>query len=123
MALILLVDDNEDFRRAAGLALTKAGHQVQTASNGIEAVRQFTQSPVDLVITDLIMPDQEGLETIQALKRTKPSVRIIAVSGGGRNAPANYLTMAGLLGACRTLPKPCHPSELLHAVDSALARS
>src|SRR5258706_15101020 len=99
MASILLVDDDEQLRTMLSEVLKRAGHEVQTACDGNEAIRMYGRNPTDLVITDLIMPDKEGLEMIREIRRGFPTVRIIAMSGGGRNGPADYLALAERFGA------------------------
>ena len=121
MACILLVDDHDVFLHAIHRVLQHAGHEVHDASNGIEALRRFVPAYFDLVITDLIMPDKEGIETIIEMKKKDPAIRIIAMSGGGRGSPTAYLEIALTLGAVCTLTKPFNKEELLHAVQLTLA--
>src|SRR4051812_37978620 len=107
MSRILLVDDDDQLRQFLQFTLTGMGHQVIEASNGEEALREFELHPFDIVVTDIVMPDKEGLETIAELKRKHPGVPIVAMSGGGENAqPMDYLRMAKMLGATRLLAKP-----------------
>ena len=101
--------------------LSDAGYTVTTASGGVEALKLIHNNPFDLVITDLIMPDKEGLEIIMALCRHTPRPKIIAMSGGGRIDAKEYLAPARLLGAQRTLAKPFSNAELLEAVAQVLA--
>jgi CheY-like chemotaxis protein len=103
MSTILVVDDDETFRRLLCQTLLRAGHEVLAADDGRGALRLYRQQPADLVITDLIMPEQEGLETILELRRLQPDLKIIAISGGGRMVPGDYLPIARHLGAARTL--------------------
>jgi len=121
MTRILLVDDDESFRPMLHATLERCGYEVVTAMNGKEALARYGQQEVDLVITDLIMPDKEGLETIVELRRQAPGVKIIAMSGGGRNNPRAYLHMAKQFGAVGVLPKPFSTQELLDAINVALA--
>ena len=120
MKRILLVDDNESFRRPLGEALRRAGYEIQGAGDGSAALVLYQQQPFDLVITDLIMPEKEGLETIIELHRLKPELKIIAMSGGGRMNPEDYLPMARQLGAAATLAKPFTAEEILEVVDCLL---
>src|SRR5208283_2976492 len=99
MKRILVVDDNAEVRRALSKTLLKAGYDVITAEDGAAAVRVYRGQSFDLVITDLIMPNQEGLETIMELRRLTPEVKIIAISGGGRLGPEDYLPIAQGIGA------------------------
>ena len=122
MATILVVDDEPALRRVLSGQLRDAGHEVTAAAGGAEALKLSCKGPYDLVITDLIMPDKEGLETIMALRRQIPATKIIAMSGGGRNSGKDYLAIARLLGAQRTLAKPFTQAELLVAVADVLAK-
>ncbi len=116
MARVLVVDDDEQLLSMIRTMLERDGHQVLDAMDGIQGMKMFRGNPVDLVITDIIMPEMEGLEMIMGLKREFPDVKIIAISGGARNEPGDYLKMAGLLGADRTLVKPFNRVELLMTV-------
>jgi DNA-binding response OmpR family regulator len=97
-----------------------AGYEVIEAGDGREGMHQYRKQPVDLVITDLIMPEQEGLETISSLKKENPSLKIIAISGGGRIGPEAYLPAAQELGADRVFSKPFDVRELAEAVKELL---
>ena len=120
MATILLVDDDEQYRAMLLEVLSQAGYEVYPARDGDQALQIYSEWPTDLVITDLIMPGKEGLETIQELRDNNQRVKIIAISGGGRMTPESYLTMAKRFGADRTLAKPFPHRELLEAVDQIL---
>ncbi len=117
---ILLVDDNDGLRLVLTRLLVRAGFEVQEARHGGEAIARHRQDPADVVVTDLIMPEKEGLETILELKRMQPKLKIIALSGGGRVNARDYLTLAGALGAARTLAKPFSDTELLCAIQEVL---
>jgi DNA-binding response OmpR family regulator len=117
MRRILLVDDDDSFRKMLRLTLVKLGYDVLEAGDGKEALRLIHEAPPDVVMTDLIMPEKEGLETIQALRRTHPSVKIIAMSGGGRINARDFLVVAKLFGAHRTLIKPFSNQEMTAALD------
>ncbi|MSU23720.1 MAG: response regulator [Opitutus sp.] len=121
MACILLIDDDPSLRAILAKTLGYAGHTVYQASEGKEGVDIFRATPVDLVITDLIMPGQEGIETMMQLRRESPDLRIIAMSGGIDNSSL-YLQLAGKLGAQRTLAKPFTSAEFLQTIDEVLAR-
>jgi YesN/AraC family two-component response regulator len=121
MKRILVIDDDFHVRDMLERLLRKAHHDVETAADGAEALRRHRQSPVDLVITDIIMPEKEGLEMIAEFRKEYPSVKLIAISGGGRIGPANYLKLATLLGAERTFAKPVDTSLLLSAIEELLA--
>lgn len=117
MANILLVDDDAEFLKTLTKVLQAAQHTVTSVSNGSLALKQFKNGSFDLVITDLVMPEKEGIEIIISLEEIAPRVKIIAMSGGGRGNPGNYLAMAAKLGADKTLAKPFKKAELLAAVD------
>ncbi len=121
MKTILLVDDDEPFAVMIHKTLTLLGYAVIRARNGNEALQLYSPQTVDLVLTDLIMPDKEGLELITELRRAHPTVKIIAMSGGGRNTPEEYLPIARLFGAMTTLAKPFHQDELAKALREGLA--
>lgn len=121
MANILLVDDDVLVVQSILRALTSKGHMVVTASNGIEGLERFTKDRFDLVITDIIMPDQEGLGMIMEMRRSVPATKIIAMSGGGRCGNLEFLTMAGELGAMATLKKPIRLEEFHRVLNECLA--
>ncbi len=113
---ILVIDDDENIRRLLRTILELEGYQVIEASDGGMGLREFAKNPADLVITDLIMPGKEGIETIRELRQKSPDVRIIAISGGGRIGPESYLKMAEGVGALHTMKKPFELVELVEAV-------
>lgn len=122
MARILLVEDDDAVREILRKTLVAAGHEVEEAPNGVVALAAYRRRPSDLVITDLVMPEKDGLEAIMDLRRLDPAVRIIAMSGGGRTlGPGDfYLESARLFGAMRILSKPFTGSALLKAVSEVL---
>jgi len=113
---ILVIEDDPEVRNYLVAVLSRAGHEVREASNGKEGVQAFAAAPSDVVITDIIMPEKDGIETILDLRRTNPELKVIAISGGGRSTPDNYLHSAKLLGADRTIRKPFTNEEILAAV-------
>ena len=117
---ILLVDDDEQFRMMLSEALTGEGFLVREASDGRQGIKHYAEGPTDLVITDLVMPEKEGLEMIVEIKQLHPEVKIIAMSGGGRGSAQNYLKMAKAFGAQLVLAKPFSHSEILTAVTQVL---
>lgn len=117
---ILLVDDDNQFRAMLSEALTGEGFQVQEASDGLQALKLYQSQPADLVITDLVMPEKEGLEMIKEIKELFTGVKIIAISGGGRGGSKNYLTMAKAFGAQRVLTKPFLHHEMLTTIRQVL---
>lgn len=121
MARILLVDDVAVVRMALGMVLSRAGYSVETASNGNEALSLVAQRLPDAVITDLWMPDMDGLGLIHELQTTFPSVAIIAMSGGSpRYSQESSLDFARRSGVTRLLMKPIDTHDLLAALVGAL---
>ena len=121
MARILIIDDEWDIRNLVSRILKQEGHEVIEAADGKEGVRIFRENLPDLLITDIIMPEKEGLETIMELRRDFPNVRTIAISGGGKSLDGDTcLQFAKGLGANRTLAKPFSRQELLEAVQEVL---
>ena len=118
---ILLVDDDELLRGALHQILVRAGYDVDDASNGKVAMREYRRQRCDVVIMDIVMPDEEGLGTIRELRRVDPNVKIIAISGGGLGKAGDYLGIAQMLGAMRTLAKPFLPEALLAMIAEVLA--
>ena len=121
MSAILIVDDDTSVLDVMSEMLRLEGHQVTVAENGEQAVSCVSRDEFDLVITDLIMPEKEGLETIADIRRQYAEIPIIAISGGGRLGPNDYLETARFIGANATLAKPFARTELIKAVDSLLA--
>lgn len=104
-----------------GITLGKLGHTVAPARDGSEALRLFRVMPsVELVLTDLVMPEKEGIETIRELRALKPDVKILAMTGGNPSDAKDYLKMARLMGAAQTLKKPFSQEELVAAIAAAL---
>jgi len=120
MADILIIDDDDQFRVMLRKLIERNGYEVIDVSGAQEGIRIYQENPTDLIITDLIMPDKDGIETIQELKQHFPDVKIIAISGGGRLGPEGYLYLAKMLGANRTLTKPIELPELLKAIEELL---
>ncbi|HEV8482833.1 MAG TPA: response regulator [Blastocatellia bacterium] len=120
MPSILLVDDDEQLRSMLKIVLSRAGHEVLEARNGKEALEFQRSNPSDLMITDLIMPEKEGLDTIIEFRRRFPDIKIIAMSGGGRINSDCYLDFAKKLGANCTLAKPFSNVEFLDRVQMVL---
>ena len=120
MARILIIDDDDTLRGIIAKSLTHAGHTVTQANNGRKGVAQFKSSPTDIVITDLVMPEQEGMETIKILHRDFPALPVIAMSGGLDGSPL-YLDLTRRLGARITLTKPFTLQQLKAAIDEIVA--
>jgi CheY-like chemotaxis protein len=123
MARILVIDDDEDARAVLRRMLEAAGHSVLLASNGAEGLKLQRISKSDVVITDIFMPEKEGLETIRELKDLDPEIAIIAISGGGKSLSATgSLQTAHTLGA-EVLVKPFGSANLLAAIGKLLKRT
>ncbi len=122
MARILIIDDEDELRSMLRQMLEQAGYEVTEAVNGAEGIQLYEQNTHHLIITDIIMPEKEGIETIIALRRADPDLPIIAISGGGRLDATDFLTMTKKLGARRTLSKPFRRNQLLEAVGECLAK-
>lgn len=116
MAHILVVDDDSVLRRTITLTLEGAGHSVLRCENGKKAVDFLMHEHADLLITDILMPEMDGVETIRAARQLQPRLPILAISGGGSFRPADYLGFARAFGATATLAKPFTPAELLALV-------
>lgn len=122
MSAILVIDDDASVREVVSEMLRLEGHEVIIAENGRDAVPLLSARHIDLVITDLIMPEKEGIETISEIRRSDSRIPIIAISGGGRLGPGDYLETARYIGADATLAKPFARQELLAAIDALLER-
>jgi len=117
MPCILVIDDDEQFLGMMDTMLKLGGYEVLVARDGREGIRICEKTHLDLVITDVIMPEMDGLEVIMELKRRFSGVKIVAVSGvGGRNGPGRYLEIATFFGAHSTLTKPFSQEKLLKTV-------
>jgi CheY-like chemotaxis protein len=123
MPRILLVDDDEALRTVLRLTLEKMGHVVLEAGNGIEALALQKREPVEVLLTDLIMPEKEGMETIKEFTLKYPLVRIIAMSGGGRGSATDYLKFAKMMGADSVLAKPFSNQMMADAIAEVLVNS
>jgi CheY-like chemotaxis protein len=121
MARILLADDDLDFQAMVRKVLQGVGQEVTTADTGAAAFEKSLARAFDLVITDISMPDGDGMEVIQAIRKRNPGAKFIAMSGGGLFPANQYLDAAKRLGASQTLTKPVSIGELLARVDSVLA--
>lgn len=122
MTRILIVDDNDALRRLLALVLVDAGYEVEEAKDGREAMRLHRREPVAVVITDILMPEMDGIELLRELRRESPAPRCIAVTGVDRVEHAMYLKVAERLGASRVLLKPFTNAALLAAVEEVLAK-
>lgn len=120
MARILLIEDDERIREMFSELLVRAGHDVVPLVDGRNAAKVRGDAAAALVITDILMPERDGLEAICELRQQAPEVKIIAISGGSKIGPALYLESARALGADRTFAKPVDCAELLAAVSELL---
>jgi DNA-binding response OmpR family regulator len=121
MARILVIDDDDDVRRAIRRHLESDGHEVVEAPHGKAGMKLFRDQPADLVVTDLFMPEQEGLETIRELRRSYTDPKILVVTGAAPGGAFDFRAHATMLGAGATLSKPFTREELLSAVHTLLA--
>lgn len=120
MSAILVIDDDASVREVVSEMLRLEGHEVTIAENGRDAIPLLSAHEFDLVITDLIMPEKEGIETISEIRRTDRRIPIVAISGGGRLGPGDYLETARYIGADATLAKPFARQELLATIEALL---
>jgi DNA-binding response OmpR family regulator len=120
MARVLVIDDHTEIRELLRLTLQAAGYDVAVAPNGREGLEIHRERPAELVITDIFMPEQEGLETIQELRRQSPSPKIIAMSGGGSLGTLEYLPAAKEFGADHAIGKPFDCETMVAAVREML---
>jgi len=120
MARVLIIDDEPHILLMVKKMLERAGYEVDLASNGSEGLRLFESIQPDLVITDIIMPEKEGLETIREMRRKNKDLQIIAMSGGGKISADNYLETARIFGAARLIEKPFSQKLMLSYVEELL---
>ena len=122
MATILIIDDEAQMLTLYRAILEREGFRVVESTDGNKGIEICRNESIDLVITDIIMPGKEGIETILELRQEFPKMGIVAVSGGGRLGPDNYLLLAEKMGAQRALSKPFKREELLKAVCGLLPK-
>jgi two-component system chemotaxis response regulator CheY len=120
MTKILVIDDDGIVRDTIVQILHSSGYQVVSAEDGKRGMATFHSEHPDVVITDIIMTEKEGLQTITEIRSIAPDARIIAISGGGRVGNSDFLTFARHLGAFEAIAKPFTPKDLLHCVDGCL---
>lgn len=120
MARILVVDDDTMVRMTIRAGLQRAGHDVLEAGDGFEAIGVLEKSEVDLVVSDIIMPEVDGIGLLLKLRKQFPRLRVIVISGGGRTQNVDFLRMARTLGADQVLAKPFTPEQLQTAVQAIL---
>jgi CheY-like chemotaxis protein len=122
MPVILIVDDEEPIREVMLGILEDAGYTIRAARDGKEASQFISQGSFDLIVTDLVMPEKEGLELIKEVRRDHPAIRIVAISGAVGNVKETFLSMARAFGADFILAKPFSLEDLLHTVEQALSK-
>ena len=120
MAAILVVDDDPDVRRALRKILERMGYEVRDVGGGREAVDECRQHPPDLALIDMYMPEVDGVQAIRAIKKDAPELRVVAMSGGGRDVGIDMLDIATMLGATRVLHKPFEVDEVMSVVRASL---
>jgi CheY-like chemotaxis protein len=120
MAGVLIVEDDKELREMISISLTRRKLTVMEAINGRDAIIHFKPSITDLVVTDLIMPEEDGLKVIMKLKELKPSLKIIAISGGGKAGPGSYLKLAKALGADAIYSKPFSINDLIAKIEELI---
>jgi YesN/AraC family two-component response regulator len=120
VSLILIIEDDDLVRGVLREVLELAGYEVMEASNGKEGINLYRKTPADMIITDIVMPGKDGIETIMDLKIEFPGVKIIAISGGGRFGPDTYLEIADGFGADYILSKPIKREELIKTIKELL---
>jgi DNA-binding response OmpR family regulator len=116
MVRVLVIDDNPDIRATLQWLLEAEGFAVSVAANGAEGLRLQKIQPAQVVVTDVFMPEQDGIETLWKFRQEHPEVPIIVMSGGGAARGTDYLSVAKQLGARSTLAKPLKPQELIDVV-------
>ena len=117
----MIVDDDVNLRKSLRRTLERSGYAVLEASDGNEAMVQYQNHHPDIVVTDLLMPEKEGIETIHELKKKYGDVKIIAMSGGGKLTLETYLKTARMVGAVFTLTKPFNRQDFLSVIEKALS--
>ncbi|MCD6201173.1 MAG: response regulator [Bacteroidales bacterium] len=120
MQRIIVIDDEPYILLMLKKMLEKEGYEVDMATNGVEGIELYHKNGANLIITDIVMPEKEGLETIMNLKGENPDLKVIAISGGGRVDSREYLHSAQLLGAEKIFPKPFKKDEIVRAVKELL---
>lgn len=120
MALILVVDDQEEVRATLRPWIERAGHECIEAADGRKGIAALDRERPDIVVTDVLMPENDGLDVIRHVRRTRPETKVIAISGGGQIRYDDALRWAGGLGADRVLHKPFRPAALLDLISELL---
>jgi DNA-binding NtrC family response regulator len=121
MSTVLLIDDDSGMRDMIRRMLESAKYDVLDATSGVAGIALFRERRPDVVLTDILMPDKDGVETLREIRKIDPQARVIAMSGGGRAKYTNFLKVAKEFGATETIEKPFRREELLAAVARVLA--
>lgn len=121
LARILIIDDDEQMRAMLRIVLVRAGYEILEAKDGVEGINVFRNNSVDLVITDVVMPGKEGIETLLELRREAKPSKIAVMSGGGKLGPDYYLQLAEKFGADAVLSKPVEREHLIAEVERLLS--
>lgn len=121
MAVLLVIDDDASMRQLIVRTLTAGNHRVVEAENGLRGLEMMDEHRPDLVITDILMPQKEGIETIREMQQRSPETKIIAISGGGMSHNLMFLDIARAFGASAVLAKPFRPAQLVAAVEQLLS--
>jgi CheY-like chemotaxis protein len=122
MAIVLVIDDEPSIRGVCRDILESVGHQVREASNGDQGIRAHRQQAADLVLCDIFMPEKEGLETIQELRRDFPALPVVVMTGAVRRSSHDVLAVALMVGATAALAKPFTTAQLLRIVKTVLRK-
>ena len=120
MPRILVIDDDEIMNDMLIQMLSEAGYEIFSAADGSRGLKMFNSQVFDLIITDIVMPEKEGLETILAIRKINKTIPVIAISGGGKIRPEGYLTMAQQFGADYAFQKPFDRGQFLGAIRECL---
>lgn len=120
MPSVLIIDDDAAIRSMMSQILSSAGYQVSPAADGKAGINLYRENPTDLIITDLVMPEKDGIELIMELRREFPQAKIMAMSGGSQYGNMDYLKTAKILGAIRVLDKPFEIDTLLQIVNELI---
>ena len=120
MTKILIIEDDDEVRDLVKRVLIKEGHEIFEAADGVLGVSVFRKTDPDIVISDIVMPNQDGFETIEEILTIEPNTKIIVISGGGTRSPERHSKHAKDIGAIKTLAKPFTPPDLVKVVEEVL---
>jgi len=120
MSKILLIEDDATMGSMLSQLLSRNGYEITHVEDGEKGIAELKENQFDLIITDIVMPEKEGLETITEIRKSLKKMPIIAMSGGGKNPADTYLEFAKTLGADTTFTKPFDTKEFLHAIEKCL---